>query len=261
MLTGHLPSHWSLQRSVGLSDIDRTRRWFSVSRKDYLHMDIDLDTKWETSVQRYGRNRRDAEKHSQLFHPINKRFNEKMDCQTYCFADYSSRYDEERAWRLSTRAKWLQVRLELQTLKLFPPISIINFLLVSNLACNGNGDNTNGEHKWAAVWLLNIFMKCPSPAVLSPGITFLSMWPMHQKEGTVALYCEFVNYLWETYKTGEVIDQNDIDMIRFTQASNKSTGKYSEPFLNKTLRKDRVYDEEVLKGISIEGPPKLIPTI
>lgn len=42
-------------------------------------------------------------------------------------------------------------------------------------------------------------------------------------------------------------------MIWFTQASNKSPMKYTEALWNKAFKRNRAYDENVLKAILIEG--------
>lgn len=43
---------------------------------------------------------------------------------------------------------------------------------------------------------------------------------MLQKKRKVTSYCEAVNFLLKTYATDDVINQADVDMMRFTQPSN-----------------------------------------
>lgn len=75
----------------------------------------------------------------------------------------------------------------------------------------------------------------------------------HQKQNTVASYCEVVKYLLETYATDDITAETDDDMIQRTQPSNSSPEEYAEALWNKALKCHREYDEYVLKRIFMES--------
>lgn len=95
-------------------------------------------------------------------------------------------------------------------------------------------------------------MKRPDKASSRVRIALKSELHKRQKEGTVTLYCEAVNYFLETYATDDVIAEADDDMMRFTQPSNKSPTEYTEALWNKGFKRDRVYDEHVHKDIILK---------
>lgn len=53
----------------------------------------------------------------------------------------------------------------------------------------------------------------------------------------------------ETYAPNNATLEKDADMMLFNQPSNKLRMEYTEALRNKVLRFDRVYDENVMKGI------------
>lgn len=58
--------------------------------------------------------------------------------------------------------------------------------------------------------------------------------------------------------TDDVITKTDDDMMHFTQSSNMTPTEYAEALQNKALRSNGVYDEELFKGVFIEGVPEPI---
>lgn len=61
-----------------------------------------------------------------------------------------------------------------------------------------------------------------------------------------------INYILETYATGDVMAETDARILTFLQLSNMTSTEHTEALWSKVLRCDPVYEECVLKGIFIE---------
>lgn len=72
------------------------------------------------------------------------------------------------------------------------------------------------------------FIKRSAVVKLNTSIALGYKSSRRQKEGLVNSYCEAVNYLLETYSTNDEIAETDVNMMHFTQPSNKLHTECSE---------------------------------
>lgn len=67
------------------------------------------------------------------------------------------------------------------------------------------------------------------------------------------MHCEAVNYLLETFTKYNIVSEIDDDIVQLTLVWNKFPMEFAEVLWIRALRRDKVYDEYVLKGIFIEA--------
>lgn len=106
--------------------------------------------------------------------------------------------------------------------------------------------------------LLHFNMMKPAAATLSSRISLPSKYRKQHKEGTLASYCEAVNYILEMYVMDELIAEIDTEIMPYTQSMNTTPIKYDELLWSKMLQCHRVYDEYVLKRKFMEALHKSI---
>lgn len=116
-----------------------------------------------------------------------------LDYRTYRPADRWSHYDNEVAPNVAKWFKHQQVQLRLRIFHSFNPLSILSFLFGLNVTYDRDGVQDE-----SVLWLLQYFMKRPAPAALIACIALKLKSHTRQKDGTITLYNEAVNYLLET---------------------------------------------------------------
>lgn len=83
-------------------------------------------------------------------------------------------------------------------------------------------------------------MKHPAFAALDAWMALKLKSYKRQKEGSVTLHFEVLNYSLKPYASDEIIAEKDADMMRLPQLSNKSSMEYMEALWNKPLRSNRL---------------------
>lgn len=73
-----------------------------------------------------------------------------------------------------------------------------------------------------------------------------------QKEDTVKLYCETISYLLQAFTTDDKMAKIYTGMMQFTWKPINSTTEYPEAMWNKVLWWNQVYEDYLLKDISIK---------
>lgn len=76
--------------------------------------------------------------------------------------------------------------------------------------------------------LLHFFMRRLAAAAINSPIALKSKSHRRQKDGKVTFYCETVSYLLEKFASDDVMAETYMDMMWFTQLSNKLPTEYAE---------------------------------
>lgn len=103
-----------------------------------------------------------------------------------------------------------QVYMETQNFVSFDRISIPRVLSAFITACD-----TNGIPEGAALWLFHSFMTHSEYLAFNTRIKLRSKLHKQQKERTVTLNCEAVNYFFKTLETDDVFAKTVADMMRY----------------------------------------------
>lgn len=185
-----------------------------------------------SSVDRYEKHSRTRKQELSVIWTANDRFREALDNWTYLLANKPSSYDDRVAQNVAKLAERLQTQIESYMLDSLDPTFVIRFLSAFKLACGKRSVEERVE-----LWLLHIFMRCPTASALNARIELRSKWHSRQKEGTVMKYCETVNFLVETYATVDIFGETR-RYYAFTELSNKPPTEYAGAMWNKALKCD-----------------------
>lgn len=118
-------------------------------------------------------------------------------------ADECFKYNDCVDKRIVKWAKRFQVQIKTNILDSFDPIPIIEFITTFKLA-----SDTNGAHTGASFWLLPSLVKKMASTTLKYLIALSSKAQKFRKERIPYSCSKVINFLLETYTTGDVIEEN-----------------------------------------------------
>lgn len=131
-------------------------------------------------------------------------------------------------------------------------ICIVTFLLIFRMTCA-----SNGVYEERAVYLFEHFNKHPAKGALAYLVCVLGSTGTG-KERKLTTNCQFVNRSLTAHGLDDLIAKAKATIGNLKQPNNVSTARYSEVLYKKTLRCGRVYEQESLKKLSIEGLHELV---
>ena len=181
-----------------------------------------------------------------VIRPSLKDYRNALDFRNYRLANISQHYRSSHAKKIPGWKKRMQPEMEPHLFKGGDSIRILDYLDSFRRVCD-----IMEVHEGAALLLLPQFMTgAPKQDMLQKVETYSKG---HRQSGRLTSYCQAVNYLLETYADNQTISRAHAEIIRLQQKEDQSPLRFRDHLFARASRCGKVYDQEALIHIFIEG--------